>query len=66
MGGAVEEGGGLAMCATCDLWKSAMNNEYFSCTVQWVQDKVGGGLKLKRRVVTTCKVLAETISTTTE
>ena len=47
---------------TCDLWKSAMNKEYFTCTAHWVQDKVGGGLELKRRVATTCEVPAETIS----
>ena len=33
---------------TCDLWKSAMNKEYFTCTAHWVRDKVGGGLELKR------------------
>ena len=47
---------------TCDLRKSATNKEYFTCTAHWVQDKVGGGLELKRRVVTTCEVPAETIS----
>ena len=38
---------------TCDLWKSVTNKEYFTYTAHWVQDKVGGGLELKRRVVTT-------------
>ena len=47
---------------TCDLWKSATNKEYFTCTAHWVRDKVGGGLELKWRVVTTCEVPAETIS----
>ena len=47
---------------TCDLWKSVMNKEYFTCTAHWVRGKVGGGLELKRRVVTTCEVPAETIS----
>ena len=50
---------------TCDLWKSAMNKEYFSCTAHWVQEKVcggGGGGGLKRRVVMTCEVPTETIS----
>ena len=28
---------------TCDLWKSAMNKEYFTCMEHWVQDKVGRG-----------------------
>ena len=28
---------------TYDLWKLAMNKKYFTCTVHWVQDKVGGG-----------------------
>ena len=27
----------------CDLWKSATNKEYFTCTAHWVRDKVGGG-----------------------
>ena len=47
---------------TGDLWKSATNKEYFTCTAHWVWDKVGGGLELKQRVVTTCEVPAETIS----
>ena len=51
---------------TCNLWKSAMNKEYFTCTAHWVRDKVGGGLELKRRVVTTCEVPAETIYTAGE
>ena len=51
---------------TCDLWKSATNKEYFTYTAHWVWDKVGGGLELKRRVVTTCEVLAETISAASE
>ena len=46
---------------TCDPWKPTTNKEYFTCTAHWVRDKVGGGLELKRRVVTTCEVLAETI-----
>ena len=48
--------------STCDLWKSATNKEYFTCTAHRVQDKVGGGLELKRQVVTTCEVPVETIS----
>ena len=51
---------------TCDLWKSATNKEYFTCMAHWVWDKIGGGLELKRRVVTTCEVPAETISTAGE
>ena len=47
---------------TCDLWKSATNKEYFTYMVHWVWDKVGGGLELKWRLVTTCKVSVETIS----
>ena len=47
---------------TCDLWKSATNKEFFTCTVHWVRDRVAGGLELKRRVVTTCKVPEETVS----
>ena len=46
---------------TCDLWKSAINKEYFTYTAHWVRDKVGGGLKLKQRVVTPCEVPAYTI-----
>ena len=56
----------VRLAFTCDLWKSAMNKEYFTCTAHWVWDKVGGGLELKRRVVTTCEVPAETISTAGE
>ena len=52
----------VRLAFTCDLWKSTMNKEYFTCTVHWVWDKVGGGLELKWRVVTTCEVAAETIS----
>ena len=51
---------------TCDLWKSATNKEFFTCIAHWVRDRVGGGLELQRRVVTTCEVLVETISTTGE
>ena len=51
---------------TCDLWKSATNKEYFTCTAHWVRDKVGGGLELKQRVVTTCEVAAEAISAASE
>ena len=47
---------------TCDLWKSATNKKYFTCMAHWVRDKVGRGLELKRRVVTTCEVPAETTS----
>ena len=47
---------------TCDLWKSATNKEFFTCTAHWVRDRVGRGLELKRRVVTTCEVLEETVS----
>ena len=47
---------------TCDLWKSATNKDFFTCTAHWVRDRVDGGLELKRRVVTTCEVLAETVS----
>ena len=68
-GGAVEYGGGLGtrrQAFTCDLWKSVTNKEYFTCTAHWVWPKVGRGLELKQRVVTTCKVLAETISTETK
>ena len=32
---------------TCDLWKSAMDKEHFTCTAHWVRDKVGRGLELK-------------------
>ena len=46
---------------TYDLCKSATNKEFFTCMAHWVRDKVGGGLELKRRVVTTCEVPAETI-----
>ena len=52
----------VRLAFTCDLWKSATNKEYFTCMAHWVRDKVGGGLELKRRVVATCKVPAETIS----
>ena len=38
----------VRLAFTCDLWKSATNKEYFTCTVHWVRDKVGGGLELKR------------------
>ena len=51
---------------TCDLWKSAINKEYFTCMAHWVRDKVGGGLELKWQMVTTCEVPAETISITSE
>ena len=47
----------------CDLWKSATNKEFFTYTAHWVRDRVGGGLELKRRVVTTCEVPEETVST---
>ena len=47
---------------TYDLWKSATNKEFFTCMAHWVRDKVGGGLELKRRVVMTCEVPAETVS----
>ena len=47
---------------TYDLWKSATNKEFFTCTAHWVRDRVGGGLELKQRVVTTCEVPAETVS----
>ena len=56
----------MRLAFTCDLWKSAMNKEYFTCTAHWVWDKVGGGLELKWRVVATCEVPAETISTVGE
>ena len=46
---------------TCDLWKSVMNKEYFTYTAHRVRDKVGGGLELKWRVVTTCEEPTETI-----
>ena len=46
---------------TCDLWKSVTNKEFFTCTAHWVRDRVGAGLELKRRVVMTCEVLAETV-----
>ena len=46
-----------------DLWKSATNKEYFTCMAYWVRDKVGEGLELKQRMVTTCEMPAETIST---
>ena len=51
---------------TCDLWKSATNKEFFTCTAHWVWDRVGGGLELKRRVVMTCEVPVETISVADE
>ena len=35
---------------------------FFTYTAHWVRDRVGGGLELKWRVVTTCEVLAETVS----
>ena len=47
---------------TYDLWKSATNKEFCTCTAHWVRDRVGGGLELKQRVVTTCEVPAETVS----
>ena len=47
---------------TYDLRKSATNKEFFTCTAHWVRDRVGGGLELKRRVVTTCEVPEETVS----
>ena len=48
---------------TYDLWKSATNKKFFTCTAHWVWDRVGWGLELKRRVVMTCEVPAEIIST---
>ena len=32
---------------TCDLWKSATNKEYFTCTVHWMWDKVDGGSRVE-------------------
>ena len=52
----------MRLAFTCDLWKSAMNKEHFTCMAHWVRDKVGRGLELKQRVVMTCEVPAETIS----
>ena len=28
---------------TCDLWKSAMNKEYFTFAAHWVREQSGGG-----------------------
>ena len=53
---------GVQTAFTCDLWKLATNKEYFTCMAHWVREKVGGGLELKWRVVTTCKVPEETMS----
>ena len=46
--------------ATCG--SQQRTRKHFTCMAHWVRDKVGGGLELKWRVVTTCEVLAETIS----
>ena len=47
---------------TCDLWTSATRKEYMTCTAHWVHVPAqGGAWQLKRRVVFTREVSAETV-----
>jgi len=47
---------------TCDLWMSATRKEYMTCTAHWVHTPVHGAWVLKRRVIFTREVAAETVN----